>query len=260
LFRIYNFFLKKAKKKPTVTMSHSNNSSGGSPEPPDHDSKTASTENASVERFKSLVTFFNDWVIWLEILKEYDPEEYNSVNLNADNAKITKLAVELSILNIFYQKIQSRKIKLSDQYLFFLVIPWLFHLQIGSYFEYILSHHLFETNAKKNFQILFLSYQEANRIFFSKDRPINDAMLLPTQIYFNKTNLSRVIRLIVASYQPGFWEETLPREKFLFTNKLINLTWTEGSYRYINALFDDENFSFCQESKKVQILNQTFSL
>jgi hypothetical protein len=270
-----DFFIKVQKKNktyiPYTCPHHSNDGgkcksyigdgSGNTPEPQNQNSHDESSDNPFLKRFKLLSNVFEDLSNWIDLLKSFSPENYNSVNLDSNYAQAIKLAVELALLNVFDENSQNYKRKLSDQYLFFLSLPWLLNFQTGSYVEWVLASLLATKDAQAKFKEFFLSYQTLNWIFVNQDRPINENMFYPTRILFNKTNLSRIVRLLMGSYHTRFWESLKPRQKYFFLKEIIRLSRTYGSYDYINALLDDkQNFSFCEDSKEIKILNQTFRL
>jgi hypothetical protein len=272
-----DFFIKVQKKNQTYTpytcphpkdearvgkcKSYTGDGSGNTPEPLNQSSHDESSDNPFLKRFKLLANRFEDWSNWIDLLKSFSPDEYKSVNLESNHANTIKLAVELALLNIFDENSKNYKRKGSDQDLFSLIFSWLLNFQIGMYVEWVLASLLETKEAKTKFQRLFSSYQLRHWPFINKNRPITEYSIYPTQIFFDKTNLIKLVRLIMGSYHTSFWESLTPRQKYFFLKEIIRLSRTYGSYDYINALLDDkQNFSFCEDSKEIKILNQTFRL
>lgn len=246
----------------TLLKSHFGNGGTNPPESPNGPNSsreiTMPTANQSLVRFNYLFGIFSNLLYWEKILQSIALSEFSFVILKQNQAKLIQLASELAILNMFNHNIQSRKLTYSDEYLFSLAFPWLFHLQTGSYVELMLAQNIKTTKSKADFQKLFLSFQRKHVLFFNPNEAISEHSLLSTQQFFKKTNLCRVIRILTNLYNHSFWAKLSSREKYFFTKNMLELTRKEGSFKYINALFDKVNY--CKEAKQVSISGKTFTL
>jgi hypothetical protein len=249
-------------KRKTLLKSHFGNGGINLPENPKGPNNsgeiTMPTSNQSLVRFNYLFGIFSNLLYWEKILQSIELSEFSFVILKQNQAKLIQLASELAILNMFNHNIESQKLAYSDEYLFSLAFPWLFHVQTGSYIELMLVQNIKTTKSKANFKKLFLSFQRNKVLFFNPNEAINEHSLLSTQQFFKKTNLCRVIRILMELYNHSFWSKLSPREKYFFTKNMLEFTRKEGSFRYINALFD--NVNYCKEAKQISISGKTFSL
>lgn len=200
----------------TALKSHFGSGGINGPESPKDQKKAGESSSQSFIRFKYLLGFFRNQIFWQKILQSIALSDFSFVVLKQNQTKLIQLAAELAILSVFNHNIQGQKLQYSNEQLFLLAFPWLFHLQTGSYIELMLAQHIKTQEAKNKFKRLFLAFQRRYSLCFEPKEEISERSFLSTQIYFKKINLCRVIRLLMPLYQHSFWETISSREKYVF--------------------------------------------
>ena len=100
--------------------------------------------------------------------------------------------------------------------------------------------------------------QESYKSSFFPNRKITKYEAFRTRLLFKKTNLLRLIRVIVPSFKPYFWESLTPRQKYFFSANLMALTLEQGTYDFLNAFLDNRDITFNESN--VIIYDETINL
>lgn len=160
--------------------------------------------------------------------------KFSSLVLDFKNLK--KL---LAVLNVWQYLLSKLNIFPNKSYAFTLYFNWIFHFQVGFCLERFVLQAYNSNDLKIVFKNDFINYQKR----LSSLIEVNGNLLKlgtfgVTTLFYNKTNLLRLIRLLVNIYNASFWNALPPFRKFAFCKKLIQLTLSSGTYKYLNALME----------------------
>ncbi len=164
-----------------------------------------------------------------------------------------KVCTEYGILAYFFEIEYKRANPLGFPHsfiLFHFTLHWYFHEHVGYYVEILLIHYIEKDNneQKELFKESFLRFQKIYYSFFFRDRKITQNEALTAQLVFKKTNLLRLIRVILPIFQPSFWETLTPRQRYFFSANLMALMLEKGTYYYLNAFLDNNTITFTETS------------
>ena len=211
-----------------------------------------------LNRLILLSSYIPNPVVTEEILNDNLHEDFDfywSKEKPLDSSDIQELTIcsEYGILAYFYpaeyQVVNTIGYPPSFM-LFYFILHWYFHDHIGYYIEILLIHYIQKDNNKHKelFVSAFLNFQEMYYSFFFPNEKITESSSLTTLLVFKKTNLLRLIRFILPCFQSAFWEKLSPRQRFVFSYNLIALTIEKGTYKYLNAFFDNNAITFTENS------------
>lgn len=159
---------------------------------------------------------------------------------NASHVKLVKLGLSRAFLMDLNLASDSGAANVEEKKrIFQLGLNWLFDFELGFYCETLLAR-LLKNNltCRAFFKIEFLTYQKNEAPFFRPDRPVTKFSLNIVQLFFDKANLARIIRLLLSVYNPAVFKQLTPSQHYKLLAYLINTTRKQGNYDLINSLFN----------------------
>ena len=137
-------------------------------------------------------------------------------------------------------------------------MKWLYDEQLGSPTEIVLTQYLKNASAtkephgyestkyiqltlKNDFKDNFLLFQDKNPYLFGTDLTIGSHTFGVRGLVFKKSNLLKIIRLIINNYNSSFWSGLSQEIRFLFLKAIVLKTRELGNYSLINQLFEAIN-------------------
>jgi hypothetical protein len=145
----------------------------------------------------------------------------------------------IAVLNIWQYLLSKLNIFSNKSYAFTLYFNWIFHFQVGFNVERFVLQAYNSDNFKIVFKNDFINYQKRLSILIEVNGNLLELGTFGvTKLFYNKTNLLRLIRLLVNLYNASFWDSLPPFRRFAFCKKLIHLTLSSGTYKYLNALME----------------------
>lgn len=224
-----------------------------------------------INKIQKLFYSFEDGSIIGEIL---DFDVFNEFNirwrkydpLTSLEFELLRLSTEYAILTYLYQ--QEYKSANLVEYshplvLFHFSLHWLYQPTFGYYVEILFIKYLQKDNneQKELFKTGYFRFQSYYESFCNRNRKITQYEDSTTLLLFKKTNLLRLIRVIVPIFKPSFWETLTPRQRYFFSANLMALTLQKGTYRYLNTFLDSNNntISFTENSVIINEENVSFN-
>lgn len=235
----------------------------------DFNSSNADNSIMICDRIQHIFFNLGDGSIIETVLSNNLKEEFNifwksDYTSSSIDMKILKLSLEFAVLTYLFEAFYKRSNVKSyppPVVLFHFALHWLYQPDFGYYVENILIHYIDKTNneQKQLFKRRFLSLQESYKSSFFPNRKITKYEAFRTRLLFKKTNLLRLIRVIVPIFKPSFWESLTSRQKYFFSANLISLTLKKGTYHFLNAFLKD-NSSITFSETNIIIYGETINL
>jgi hypothetical protein len=158
--------------------------------------------------------------------------------------RLTPAQTELLICSLpiwFYlfleNKFVANGVRQDRNYQFTLFFNYLFNPEVGFVVEDIVYQAISALPDKKElFKKSFLRFQKNLETVFFPNRSLQYPLFGLQGIFFNKSNLLKITRLLLNVYNPQFWNSLKPEYRFEFCQKIISLTLQFGTYNYINSL------------------------